>query len=40
MSDILQQTHDTIKDKGFPYYPTDKKWRDDKYNLLMEIYYI
>ena len=35
MSDILQQTHDTIKDKGFPYYPTDKKWRDDKYNQLL-----
>ena len=35
MSDILQNTHDTIKDKGFPYYSKDKKWRDDKYNLLM-----
>ena len=35
MSDILQQTHDTIKDKGFPYYSKDKKWRDDKYNLLI-----
>ena len=35
MSDLVQETHDQIKNKGFPYYPEDKKWKDDKYNLLM-----
>jgi len=35
MSDILQDTYDLIQSKGFPYYSEDKRWRDDKYNLLM-----
>ena len=35
MSDIVQETHDLIKDKGFPYYPTDEKWRSNIYNQLM-----
>ena len=35
MSDIVQETHDLIKDKGFPYYPTDEKWRNNIYNQLM-----
>ena len=35
MSDILQETHDLIKDKGFPYYPTDEKWRNNIYNQLL-----
>ena len=29
---ILQQVHDDWKQKGFPYYPKDKKWRDNIYN--------
>ena len=35
MSDILQETHDSIKAKGFPYYPTDEKWRNNIYNQLL-----
>ena len=33
--DILQQTHDQWIDKGFPYYPTDTKWRNDIFNQLV-----
>ena len=32
---ILQQIHDEWKQKGFPYYPKDKKWRDDIFNKLV-----
>ena len=35
MSDILQETHDSIKAKGFPYYPTDEKWRNNIYDQLL-----
>ena len=35
MSDILQETHDNWKEKGFPYYPKDRKWRDNIFNQLM-----
>src|SRR6056300_701128 len=35
MSDIVQETHDLIKSKGFPYYPKDEKWRTNIYNQLM-----
>ena len=35
MSDIVQETHDLIKSKGFPYYPKDEKWRNNVYNQLM-----
>jgi len=35
LSDILQQVHDSWKEKGFPYYPTDENWRKDKYDLLV-----
>ena len=33
--DILQQTHDSWIHKGFPYYPTDTKWRNDIFNQLV-----
>ena len=32
---ILQQVHDEWKQKGFPYYPKDKKWRDNIFNQLI-----
>ena len=32
---ILQETHDQWKEKGFPYYPTNKKWRDEIFNQLV-----
>ena len=32
---ILQQVHDEWKQKGFPYYPKDKKWRDNIFNQLV-----
>ena len=35
MSDILQETHDQWKEKGFPYYSTDKAWRDNIFNQLI-----
>ena len=35
MTDILQEVHDSWKEKGFPYYPTDENWRKDKYNQLV-----
>ncbi len=35
MSDILQETHDSWKEKGFPYYSTDKAWRDNIFNQLI-----
>ena len=31
----LQQSHDDWKQKGFPYYPKDKKWRDNIFNQLV-----
>ena len=33
--DILQQTHDSWINKGFPYYPTDDKWRGEIFNQLL-----
>src|SRR6056300_1124705 len=36
MTDIVQDTHDLIKSKGFPYYPEDQKWRDNIYNQLID----
>ena len=33
--DILQEVHDNWKQKGFPYYPKDRKWRDNAFNQLM-----
>ena len=35
MIDNLQQIHDEWKDKGFPYYPTNQKWRDEIFNQLV-----
>ena len=35
MSDLLKETHDLIKSKGFPYYPKDEKWRNNIYNMLL-----
>jgi len=32
---ILQEVHDNWKQKGFPYYPKDKKWRDNIFNQLV-----
>ena len=32
---ILQQSHDDWKQKGFPYYPTNQKWRDEIFNQLV-----
>ena len=26
--------YNRFKQKGFPYYNTDKKWRDEKFNIL------
>ena len=34
MSDILQETHDYWKNKGFPYYPEDDKWRNHAFQQL------
>ena len=31
----LKEAHDTIKSKGFPYYPKDEKWRNNIYNMLL-----
>ena len=31
----LQEVHDSWKEKGFPYYPKDKKWRDHIFNQLI-----
>ena len=35
MPDNLKEAHDTIKSKGFPYYPKDEKWRNNIYNMLL-----
>ena len=35
MTDILQETHDSWKTKGFPFYPTNEKWRKEIFNLLV-----
>ena len=35
MSNAKEVIKDWKENKGFPYYPTDKKWRDDKYNQLL-----
>ena len=32
---ILQQVHDDWKQRGFPYYPTNKIWRDNIFNQLI-----
>ena len=32
---LLQEVHDSWKQKGFPYYPTDEEWRKNKYNQLV-----
>ena len=32
---LLQEVHDSWKEKGFPYYPTDEEWRKNKYNQLV-----
>ena len=31
----IKEVHDSWKEKGFPYYPTDENWRKDKYNQLV-----
>ena len=35
MTDNLQQVHDDWKKKGFPFYPTNQKWRDEIFNQLV-----
>ena len=35
MPDNLKEAHDTIKSKGFPYYPKDEKWRNNIFNMLL-----
>ena len=32
---ILQEVHDSWKEKGFPYYPTNKEWRNEIFNQLV-----
>ena len=34
-SDILQEVHNSWKEKGFPFYPKDKRWRDNIFLQLM-----
>ena len=31
----LKEVHDSWKQKGFPYYPTDSKWRNEMFNQLI-----
>ena len=31
----IKEVHDSWKEKGFPYYPTDTKWRNDIFNQLV-----
>ena len=31
---VLDEAYNTIINKGFPFYPTDRKWRDDTFNQL------
>ena len=31
----IKEVHDSWKQKGFPYYPKDKKWRDNIFNQLI-----
>ena len=31
----IKEVHDSWKQKGFPYYPTDSKWRNDIFNQLV-----
>ena len=31
---VLDEAYNTILNKGFPFYPTDRKWRDDTFNQL------
>ena len=31
----IKEVHDSWKEKGFPYYPTDTKWRNEILNQLV-----
>ena len=31
----IKEVHDSWKEKGFTYYPTDTKWRNDIFNQLI-----
>ena len=31
----IKEVHDSWKQKGFPFYPTDNKWRDNIFNQLV-----
>ena len=35
MTNLLQEVHDSWKQKGFPYYPKDEKWRKTIYEQLI-----
>ena len=34
MSNAKEVIQDWKQNKGFPYYPEDRKWRDDEFNKL------
>ena len=34
-NECIQDVYNRFKERGFPYYSSDKKWRDDKFNVLM-----
>ena len=33
--ELVQQVYDDWKKRGFPYYPTDEKWRNNIYKQLV-----
>jgi len=35
LTDNLQEIHDSWKTKGFPFYPTNEKWRKEIFNQLV-----
>ena len=32
---VIQEVYDDWQEKGFPYYPTDKEWRNHIYQQLI-----
>ena len=39
MSNAIDVVRDWKDNKGFPYYPEDRKWRNDKFYNLGKRYY-
>ena len=35
MSNAKEVIKDWKQNKGFPYYPEDRRWRDDEFNKLL-----